>query len=355
MYKGHTVGVVVPAYNEAAFVGDVIAEIPAFVDHVYAIDDASTDETMAAMTDAARERSTAGTVRDGTQPTERAATRPSPGDDETPPVSHDGGHELGVEDDRVGDSVTIGRVTCLRHATNRGAGGAIKTGYAAALADGMDIVATIDGDGQMDSTTLPGLLEPLVSGAAGYAKGNRFSDGEITREMPPFRLLGNVLLTGLTRMSTGYWGLLDPQNGFTAATREALLAADAASIWEYYGYMNQLTARFNAVGVDIADVPMETEYGDEESDIEYLPYIRKVSALLVGALVRRLGRKRDAGATATAACYLLAVVCFVGCAVRALRRGGGAGMGLASVVGVTAGALVDRVSGPTVVRWEEEP
>jgi glycosyltransferase involved in cell wall biosynthesis len=45
MYRNHTVGVIVPAYNEEAFVGDVIQEMPAFVDRIYIIDDCSTDDT----------------------------------------------------------------------------------------------------------------------------------------------------------------------------------------------------------------------------------------------------------------------------------------------------------------------
>jgi len=353
MYEGHSVGVVVPAYNEAPFVGDVIADIPGFVDHIYAIDDASTDETMAAIREAARERAA---------PAERSGGESDPTSDDsparTPPVSHDGGQQRGFQRERVGEAESIGRTTCIQHATNRGAGGAIKTGYVAALEDGMDIVATIDGDGQMDSTTLSGLLDPLVAGEAGYAKGNRFHDRTMLREMPPFRLFGNLALTGLTRVSTGYWGLYDPQNGFTAATREALVAAEVGSIWEYYGYMNQLTARLNVAGVDIADVPMETVYGDEESDIDYGQYIRKVSGMLAGTLVRRLGQKDGPGATATAACYLLAIVCLVGGTLAALHPArefdgrAAATVVLGALGGGGVGALVDSASDPVASPWE---
>lgn len=350
MYEGHSVGVVVPAYNEAPFVGEVITDIPAFVDHIYAIDDASTDDTMAALRAAARERATGPAGRMSARSGDHAG-----GDREhRQSVSHDGGKRTTFPGDRVSESESIGDMTCARHETNRGAGGAIKTGYLAAIEDGMDIVATIDGDGQMDSTTLAGLLDPLVAGEAGYAKGNRFTDREVFLEMPPFRLFGNLVLTGLTRISTGYWGLYDPQNGFTAATREALVAADVGSLWEYYGYMNQLTARLNVAGVDIADVPMETVYGDEESDIEYRRYIRRVGGMLAGTLLRRL---RRAGAAGTAACYLLAVGCLVVSAALAVVPGRERpGATLAALGGALlwggAGALVDATSDPSAVQWE---
>ena len=45
MYRDNAVAVVVPAYNEAGFVGDTIETMPDFVDRVYVVDDCSTDGT----------------------------------------------------------------------------------------------------------------------------------------------------------------------------------------------------------------------------------------------------------------------------------------------------------------------
>ncbi|WP_158059002.1 glycosyltransferase family 2 protein [Halorussus halophilus] len=273
MYRDHSVGVVVPAYNEENFVAGVVRELPAFVDEIYLVDDASTDGTWAAMLGISGAKSHP--QRSGTQRLSTASD----------------GLGRGLLADRVADYETDGRLTRIRHAENRGAGGAVKTGYLAALEDEVDIVATIDGDGQMDAALLPRILDPVVEGRAGYAKGDRLAGVSLVHEMPPFRLFGNLLLTGLTRIATGYWKLSDPQNGFTAISREALLEADVESLWEYYGYMNQLLARLNAAGVGVADVPMASSYGDEVSGIDYVEYIRKVSWLLLVSFLLRLRRK----------------------------------------------------------------
>lgn len=267
MYRDHTIGVVVPAYNEEEFLADVVRDIPEFVDTVFVVDDASTDGTWGEAGKVMREQIDGGATSTTTTPVESDQT---------------------ALDARVGGVETIGRITRLRHRENRGAGGAIKTGYLAALERDLDVVLTIDGDGQMDSDRMPSLIEPIVAGRAEYAKGNRFATSDVLSEMPPFRLFGNILLTGLTRISSGYWGLSDPQNGYTAISTDALRAADVESIWEYYGYMNQLVARLNAVGVRIADVPMPATYGDEESSIDYGQYIRRVSVLLLVSFFQRL-------------------------------------------------------------------
>lgn len=271
MYRNHSIGVVVPAYNEAAFVGDVARDLPEFVDAIYLVDDASTDETWTVMGSVlnAQRTVTVGEFSDG------RGNR------------NDGQYV----DDRVVESETAGKVTRLRHRENSGAGGAVKTGYLAALKDGVDVVATIDGDGQMDSAYLRSIVDPIVSGQAGYAKGNRFAGTDAFREMPPFRLFGNLLLTGLTRVASGYLRLSDPQNGYTAISRSALLAVDVEEMKEYYGYMNHLMAQLNVAHVRIADVPMPATYGDEESHIVYREYIRRVSGLLISSFLQRLWEK----------------------------------------------------------------
>lgn len=275
MYRGHSVGVVIPAYNEEPFVATVVQELPAFVDTVYLVDDASTDGTWQAMRNAMG-------VRAGYSPGRRG---PRPVLDRfEPPLAN-----------RLAAAEELDGVMRLQHDENRGAGGAIKTGYQVALADGIDVIATVDGDGQMDSSDISRLLDPVVAGEAGYAKGNRFAGENVVREMPAFRLLGNVVLTGLTRVASGYWRLSDPQNGFTAISREALSAVDLEVIWEYYGYMNQLMAQLNSAGVDVADVPMPSTYGEEESNIHYPEYIRRVSLLLLVSLLQRFRTKYATG------------------------------------------------------------
>ena len=273
MYRDHTIGVVVPAYNEEGLVGNVIRELPAFVDIVYAIDDRSTDGTWEEILHAARECSV-----DEAAAAAGAATAAEP-------VRGDGGSELY---DRAEIHDPIGRVTPLRHHENMGAGGAIKTGYLAALKDEVDVTVTVDGDGQMDLSVMSRLLDPIVEGDADYAKGNRLLYQEYRTEMSKFRFLGNSILTFLTKISSGYWKMMDPQNGYTAISNYALENVGIGAMYEYYGYCNDLLVKLNAKGMRIADVGIPAIYGDEESSISYPTYIRKVSGMLLKDFLWRL-------------------------------------------------------------------
>jgi glycosyltransferase involved in cell wall biosynthesis len=108
------------------------------------------------------------------------------------------------------------RVVVLENERNLGVGGAVLHGYRRAIADGMDIIEKMDGDGQMDPAMLPRLLAPILRGQADYAKGNRFYDLAGLRRMPRLRVLGNSVLSFMAKLSTGYWGVFDPTNGYTA-------------------------------------------------------------------------------------------------------------------------------------------
>lgn len=269
MYRAHTVAVVVPARNEAAFVGGVVAAIPAFVDRVYVVDDASTDGTGAAAIDGAS---------GGGGPTEMGQTAYE--------------HAAGPLARRVADTDRVGRTVVLSHEERRGAGGAVKTGYLAALADDADLVATIDGDGQMDPKRLKRFLDPLIDGDADYATGSRLGRRAHAAPMPTFRLVGNWLLTLLCRLSSGYWSLTDPVNGYTAIRGEALTAIEPESGYEGYGYGTELLARLHAAGCRVVDVPHPSRYGDEESGIDYRRYATRVSRLLFVTLLWRLAHER---------------------------------------------------------------
>ncbi|MFU8867317.1 glycosyltransferase family 2 protein [Natronococcus sp.] len=260
MYGGRTIGVVVPAYDEAGFVGNVLETIPDYVDRVYAVDDRSRDRTWAEITERATRLNR-----------EAAVDRNS------------GALVAGATFDR--------RIVPIRHDRNRGVGAAIATGYRRALADGIDVTAVMAGDGQMDPAYLPALLDPIVDGEADYAKGNRLTDGAYRAEMPRFRLVGNAILTALTRIASGYWRIGDPQNGYTAISRRALDVLDLEALYDRYGYPNDLLARCNAAGLRVADVPIPARYGDEQSSIAYATYVPTVSALLVRTFVRRLARR----------------------------------------------------------------
>lgn len=251
MYRDASIGVVVPAHNEAGFVGDVLDTIPSFVDRVYAVDDCSSDGTW----DEIVSRAT---------PEAPVATRA------------DGG---------VGDHPGI---VPLRHTTNRGRGAAVTTGYERALRDGHDIVVVMDGDGQMDPDQLDRLLDPLVDGRADYAKGTRLSRRAHWRGMSAWRLFGNALLTLLTTVASGYWGLRDSQNGYTAITADTLEDLDLDGLYPGYGFLNDVLVELNLRDARVIDVPMPAVYGLERSGIRYSTFIPSLSRLLLFRFAQRL-------------------------------------------------------------------
>ena len=160
------------------------------------------------------------------------------------------------------------RVKVLFNPENRGVGGAIITAYKAAIADGMDIVVKIDGDGQMNPALLPKFIRPLLRGEADYTKGNRFFRPESVQAMPPVRLFGNAVLSFMTKLSCGYWNLMDPTNGYTAARTCVLAELPLDKLEQRYFFETDMLFRLNTVRAVVKDVPMDAVYADEESHLK---------------------------------------------------------------------------------------
>jgi glycosyltransferase involved in cell wall biosynthesis len=216
MYEQLRVAVVVPAFNEHRAIADTVATVPELVDRIVVVDDASHDDTAAQ-------------ARAGAQQRREPA-----------------------------------RVEVLRHDHNRGVGAAIATGYHAAFEHGepADVAVVMAGDGQMDPADLPALLAPIAAGHAGYVKGNRFLHPAIWTTMPPARIVGNLLLSAATWLTSGYRHVFDSQCGYTALARDAFLRIGVDALWARYGYPNDLLSRLHVAGVHVADVPVRPIYGD---------------------------------------------------------------------------------------------
>ncbi len=160
------------------------------------------------------------------------------------------------------------RLTVLRHEKNKGVGGAVITGYQAALAAGADIVVKVDGDGQMDPALVPVISRPVLEGRADYSKGNRFHSVWNVRQMPAVRLFGNAGLSFLTKISSGYWSIFDPTNGYTAIHSEALKRLEFSNISERYFFESDMLINLGNIRAVVADVPMEARYADEQSHLK---------------------------------------------------------------------------------------
>ena len=168
----------------------------------------------------------------------------------------------------VASQCTDPRVRVLYHAENQGVGGAVMTGYRAAIEDGQDIVVKIDGDGQMDPALLPQFVAPLLAGDADYAKGNRFFHLDEIHQMPAIRLFGNAVLSFMSKVSTGYWGLFDPTNGYTAIQTRVASHLPMDQISKRYFFETDMLFRLNTLRAVVVDVPMDAFYGDEESNLK---------------------------------------------------------------------------------------
>ena len=160
------------------------------------------------------------------------------------------------------------RVRVLFNQKNQGVGGAVMTGYQQAAADGADVIVKIDGDGQMDPSLIEAFVEPILLGEADYTKGNRFFDLEEIRAMPRVRIFGNAVLSLMAKLSTGYWDLFDPTNGYTAIHAELVRGLPLEKISRRYFFETDILFRLNIARAVVVDVPMHARYGDEVSNLK---------------------------------------------------------------------------------------
>ena len=211
--------------------------VPSIVDRIYAVDDCSTDKTLLIMSTVARRSN---------------------------------------------------RVIVVHRERRGGVGAAIVTGHKRALEDAVDVVAVMAGDGQMDPAFLDSILDPVVEGKADYAKGNRFSNPANSRGTPGFRRFGSHVLDYMSKIASGYWHISDPQQGYTAVSRELLENLDLDRLYKGFAFENDMLVELNVLGARVVDVPVAPIYADQSSKIRYPSFIASTSWVLFRAFVRRL-------------------------------------------------------------------
>lgn len=213
--ESHKVSVVMPCYKVSGQLGAVVSQIGPEVDRIYIVDDDCPEGSV----------------------------------------------------DQYKKSCNDSRVIFLKNSQNLGVGGAVLTGYQEAISEQMDIVVKIDGDGQMDPKFIRDFVEPIIRGEADYAKGNRFFDLRGLKSMPPLRLFGNAILSLLTKLSSGYWNLFDPTNGYTAIHIDILKNLPLTKISKDYFFESDMLFRLNILRTVVVDVPMSSFYGEEQSNL----------------------------------------------------------------------------------------
>jgi glycosyltransferase involved in cell wall biosynthesis len=180
------------------------------------------------------------------------------------------------------------RVTVLRHDVNQGVGGAMVTGYRAALESGTDIVVKIDSDGQMDPSQLPHLVTPIIAGRADYVKANRFFSPRHFSSMPKLRLVGNSALSFISKAVSGYWNIMDPTNGYTAIHKIALQNLPLDQLDKRYFFESDMLFRLYTIRAVVTEVPLPAVYGNEASNLSISNTILTFPGKIISRFVKRI-------------------------------------------------------------------
>jgi dolichol-phosphate mannosyltransferase len=212
-------------------------------------------------------------------------------------ITPDIAHIICVDDacpENSGDKIdksysTDPRVHVIKHDVNKGVGAAVVTGYREALRKDAHIVVKIDGDGQMDVSQIPRMIASIVAGQADYAKGNRFFSPESVATMPLLRVVGNAGMSFFAKMSSGYWELFDPANGFTAIHARVLAILPLEKLSKRYFFETDMLFRLNTLRAVVIDIPMPAKYDKEKSGLSEAHSLLTFPFLHARNLLKRIG------------------------------------------------------------------
>ncbi|MBI5839762.1 MAG: glycosyltransferase family 2 protein [Chloroflexi bacterium] len=253
-FRKFRVAAVIPAYRVEKDIQTVISGLPTYIRHIIVVDDASPDSTSDLVTASAKKDK---------------------------------------------------RIILICHRQNQGVGGAMVSGFKKALELDAQIVVKIDGDGQMDVSRLPSLLEPLILGHADYVKGNRFRDFQALQKMPWIRRVGNMALGFLSKAATGYWNIFDPTNGFLAIRAEVLAQLPLDRIDKTYFFETSMLANLYLIGAVIRDVAMPARYQGEVSNLLIHRVLLEFPVKLFSTFIRRMWLKNFIYDFSMASIYLI--------------------------------------------------
>lgn len=237
MIKGKTIAVIIPCYKVEAHIKNVIDMIPEYVDTVVAVNDCSPDNTKTVL---------------------KEIVKVNP------------------------------KLVVIQHDVNQGVGGAMITGFKACIEKNIDIIVKVDGDGQMDMSFMPQLIDAVIDSKYDYSKGDRVRNRKMLEKMPAVRRFGNLGLTFLIRIASGYWKISDPTNGYLCITLPTLKKLDLSRLSKRFFFESSLITELYFTGAKIKDVQMPSIYGDEKSNLSVWKALFSFPAKLMKAHLRRL-------------------------------------------------------------------
>ena len=221
MYRKLETAVVIPCYNEEKMITQTIKKLPKYIDHIIAVNDASTDDTISVL------------------------------------------NKLKKQNDRL---------IVVDSKTNQGVGGALISGYDYAMkntkATAIGIVA---GDDQFDSSYLEAMLDDFIDQSADYVKASRFFHREAFKTMPKYRQFGNIFISLLTKFSTGYYSITDITNGCGWLRRDIIEKVDFSIVEKRYDYETSMLTALSIVNAKVIDHAVPAHYGNEKSTIKLIP------------------------------------------------------------------------------------
>jgi dolichol-phosphate mannosyltransferase len=235
--RKHSIAVAIPCYKVKNKIKDVILSVPDFVDYIIAVDDKCPQDSGKIVKEIAK---------------------------------------------------TDKRITVLFHEKNQGVGAALASAYKKALEMDADIVVKIDGDGQMDTSYMQELIDPIINDKADYTKGNRFIDFKALKSMPRIRLFGNSMLSFMLKVSSGYWDIMDPTNGYTAISKKTIQCLNFKKMAKRYFFESDMLVNLNICNKVVKDINIPAKYDDEESSLNIGNIILKFPCLLFRRFCKRI-------------------------------------------------------------------
>lgn len=240
MLHSKTIGISVPAYNEAGLITDTLKNIPKYVDKIICVNDCSTDDTLAEM------------------------------------------RKIAKKDKRV---------VVISNSKNGGVGYSVKAGIKQLIEAKVDYIVIAPGDNQCDLTKIDEFVTVCEDQQVDVCRGNRFLDRQSLLKMPPHRRIGNAIYSFITKFVSGYYSLFDFQSSFSAIKTSVLKQIPLDRIRNDYLFDNSLWINLNIVNAKVREIPTPAIYGDEVSDINYVQFISSSLGYFIQAFIQRIYEK----------------------------------------------------------------